>query len=152
MNLLPSQTELLEVAGGSTTIGSTTAGALAHALVNLVNSNTVTLNGSTPLGSVSPLFGGYDGYAADTISWQAPGVNVSGAVEVVGIISPFRPTDSTNPQNMYGVVVTDQAGANLLFAAPFDQVPLPMQSPLNTITLTFSYQPQTNSIVVTVTA
>ena len=152
MNLLPSQTELIEVAGGATTIGSTTAGSLAHAVVQLVNSNSITLNGATPLGSVSPLFGGDDGYGADSIAWQAPGLNVSGAVEVIGIIAPFRPTDSTSPQNMYGVVVTDQAGANLLFAAPFDQAPLPMQSSLNTITLVFSYQPITNSIVVTVTA
>ena len=152
MNLLPSQIELLEVAGGSTTIGSTTAGALAHAMVQLVNSNSITLNGGTPLGSVSPLFGGYDGYSADSISWQAPGVNVSGAVEVIGIVSPFRPTDSTSPQNMYGVVITDQLGLNLLFAAPFDAPPLPMQSAYNTITLTLSYQPITSTIVVTVTA
>jgi hypothetical protein len=152
MNLLPSQIELLDVAGGATTIGTSSYGAIAHLSVQLVNSNSITLNGSTPLGSVSPLFGGYDGYSSESVTWQPPGVNVSGAVEVIGTIPTFRPSDATNPQNMYGVVVTDQAGANLLFAAPFDQVPLPMQSSLNSITLTFSYQPITNSVVVTVTA
>jgi hypothetical protein len=149
MQLLPSQYAQLQMAGGDTTIGSTTAGFMANARVELVNSNSIQLNGSTPLASVSPLFGGYDGYAADSINWQAPGVNQAGIVEAIGIVATFRPTDATNPVNMWGVAMRDLANANLLFAAPFDTPPYPMQSTLNSITLTLSFQPATCNIVVT---
>ena len=78
---------------------------------------------------VSPLFGGYDGYADASVTWNLPSVNSAGVVEVVGSVKIFRPTDSSNPQTMYGVVMKDSASINLLGAAPFDgNVGIPMQS------------------------
>lgn len=151
MNLLPSQQFLLDSASATCTSGTSSAPFMSGALIDLVNSNSITLNGATTLGSVSPLFGGYDGYADASVTWNLPSVNSAGVVEVVGSVKIFRPTDSSNPQTMYGVVMKDSSSINLLGAAPFDgNVGIPMQSALNTITLVLSYQPATASVVVTV--
>ena len=150
MQMLSSQYCDLQVGQGCTSIGTSTAPFMANALLQLVNTASITLNGSTALSSVSPFFGGYDGYAAETITWQPPSVNSGGGVEVLALPAIFRPTDSTAPQNMWGAVITDKAGVNLLFAMPFDAPPLPMTSNLNTISIFLQWQPHTLGAVVVV--
>lgn len=150
MNLLPSQQFLLDSASATTTPGTPSVPFMSTALLCLVNSNTVTLNGSTPIASVLPITGGYAGYSNDTIGWNLPSVNSAGAVEVIGSPKTFRPTDSTAPQTIYGAYIMDSGSTTLLAAAPFDgNIGIPMQSALNSITLVLSYQPITASVVVT---
>lgn len=150
MQLNSSQVCDLQVGQGCTSIGTSSHPFLAGALLELVNTPSITLNGATVLSSVSPFFGGYTGYSDETITWQAPSVNAAGGVEVLAEPTIFRPTDSVSPQNMYGIVITDAAKTNLLFAAPFDVQPLPMQSALNTIQVTLQWQPKTGGIAAVV--
>ncbi len=150
MQLNPTQACNLEVGQGCTSIGTSTHPFLAGAHLKLVNSESVTLDSGTQWGSVSAFIGGYTGYADETITWQPPSLNATGGVEVLAEPTIFRPTDSASPQNIYGMVITDAADANVLFAAPFDAPPLPMASALNTIQMTLQWQPRTGGVVAVV--
>jgi hypothetical protein len=153
VNLLASQQFLLDSASATCIIGTSSAPFMSSCSVCLVNSNSITLNGSTTLAQVAPITGGYDGYGDVSITWNLPSVSSAGVVEVVGDVKIFRPTDSSAPQTMYGVYLLDAASTTVLAAAPFDGgIGIPMQSPLNTITIVLVYQPLTASLICTVIA
>jgi hypothetical protein len=126
---------------GATGSSSVSAGYLFEAKLKLINSSSITLNPSTTWGSVSASIGGYDGYADGSLTFGAPSQADAGNIEVVSNLTIFRPTDSTNPQSMWGAVITDLGSSSVLFAAPFDDPPLPMNSALDQIQMSIRYNP-----------
>lgn len=147
MQLVPTTLGLVAVAQGCSSIGTSTAPFLAGAKLKLINSSTVTLNQSTVWGSVSAYIGGYTGYADGSLSFSAPYTPDAGGVAVVSNPTTFRPTDSADPQNMYGAVVTDSASTEVLFAGLFDAPPIPMAGPLNVLDMTVIFNPATATLL-----
>jgi hypothetical protein len=125
----------------TTAIGSNSIPFLSGALLKLVNNASVTLNGSTLWGSVSPFIGGYSGYADATLTWNAPTVNAANTVESVSGDATFRPTGSASVCNAAGIVITDSGSTSVFYAAPFDQIPIVLSTPLQQLQITLRFSP-----------
>ncbi len=146
--MVPTNAGLLALATDCTKIGTSSVPFCANALLKLVNNSIVTLNGGTTWGSVSATIGGYDGYADDTITWQAPSTPDAGGVVALSNTSIFRPTDATYPQQMFGMVLTDPGSASVLFAGPFDDPPIPLQNNLDVLQVTLQFNAAVPGLIV----
>lgn len=124
-------------------------GALNAAHLHLFQSN-VACNRNTTLAALLAAEATFAGYAAQVITWQTPSVADAGEVEVIGTVPLFRPTNSTTPNSIWGLYITDSANAKLYFCATFDTAPLPMGDNLHTVTVTVRWKPGTTGFVVTI--
>lgn len=110
----------------------------------------IVITPQTPVATFTAALATYTGYAQGVVTWLAPSVSDDGTVEVAGTIPEFRPTDGVTPNVIYGVFCRAAVGGALLFAAAFDNGPLPMENALNAILLTVRYRPSTRSVCVVV--
>lgn len=109
--------------------------------------NDVVPNPGSVIGDFTPC--DYAGSATEAITWLAPSTADDGTPQVVGTMDEFRPTDATDPEFAFGLVV--QASDNsYIGAARFDNGPLPMQSALDSILATIAYRVSDGGIVFTV--
>lgn len=125
------------------------AGSLDGAKVWLYKA-ALPVDGSTPLATFVTNKADYTGNGSGDITWLDPSVADDGTVEVVGTVPEFRPTDDVTPNDIWGVYITNGAGDALYWCGQFDDPPLPMNGPLNSIIVTVRYRPASDSIVVTV--
>lgn len=126
------------------------AGDLDAATVHLGKTN-ITVDRTTTKADLTATEANYTGYAAEAVTWLAPSVADDGGVEVVGIVGEFRPTDAVVDNAIYTLwVLSAVTGTPLCFCARFDNAPLPMASPLNSLVVTLRWRPQTGGIVITV--
>lgn len=107
----------------------------------------IDLTTNPPLATFQAAIADYAGYAQGVVTWDTPSVSDDGTVEVIGTYDQFRPTDSVNPNGIWGVYFTAAIGGALVFFGQFDTAPLPMASALNQITITLRYRPADQSIV-----
>lgn len=126
-----------------------TAGSLLGALACLTKSP-LTINRDTTKAALDAIKADYTGYAEKVITWQAPSRADDGTIECIGTMAAFRPTDAVAPNDCWALYIHETAAGPLLWACQFPGAPLPMQSALDEISVTFRYRPATNSIAVVV--
>lgn len=144
MNLVGNKNAELLVAAD--VIASTLAGATVH-----LGKTDVAIGRSTVKADLTAHEADYDGYAAQTITWNDPSYGDDGEVEVVGIVPEFRP-DSADVDNQiyYLYILSAGSGTPLIFAARFDDPPLPMAEATDSLVVTVRWKPRTNGVVVTI--
>lgn len=123
---------------GTDTTG--TEGYLKSMTVRLTKED-IDIQKDTPLADLVAAEADYDGYGAETVTFNAPSVADDGTVEVIGIIPEFRPTGSTTPNtvfNFFGVAVGD---SSLALMGRFDGEGIPMGETTDAIVLTLRYRP-----------
>jgi hypothetical protein len=126
------------------------AGDLATATVHLGKSN-MTIDRNTTKADLTATEANYTGYAAEAVTWLAPSLADDGNIEVVGTVGEFRPTDAVVDNAIYTLwVLSATTGTPLCFAALFDDGPLPMAGPLNSIVVTLRWRPETGGLVAVV--
>lgn len=125
------------------------AGTLAAVKIKLTKAQIAILP-STILADLTAIEADYTGYALHTITWDAPSLDLAGAVQVVGSISVFRPTGTTVTNQIYMCYIVDTTAAILYFAGDLDGAPIPMLSALNQLQLQVVYKPASNSFTITV--
>jgi len=130
MDLVPVQALNLGIAEAAVDTAAILDGVMVH-----LYQNDITPTPNRPIGDYTEAT--YTGYAAEALTWLAPTLNDAGQIEVIGTVGEFRPTASTVQNTIYGLYLTDTAGAVLLEAARFDNAPLPMNSVLDSIITTF---------------
>jgi hypothetical protein len=126
------------------------AGDLATATVHLGKTD-MTVDRNTTKTELTATEADYTGYAAETVTWLAPSLADDGNIEVIGTVGEFRPTDDVVDNAIYTLwVLSADTGTPLCFAARFDNAPLPMAGPLDSLIVTLRWRPQTGGLVVTV--
>lgn len=110
----------------------------------------VAISQSTPLSAFTAAVATFTGYTAHVVTWDTPSVADDGTVEVLGSFVAWRPTDGVTPNVIWGVYITDGAGALLYFAGQFEDAPLPMGGALDQITIVMRYRPADKSLIVTI--
>jgi len=106
--------------------------------VHLVKGD-ITPTPGVPLATYTAAEADYTGYATEDVTWLDPVINDAGQVELIGTVPEFRPTASTVGNSIYGLFVTDTAGAVLKFAGRFDNPPLPMNGVTDNILVTLRF-------------
>jgi len=129
MDLVP--TEVLDLAIAGDVVTAVT-GALIGAEVELFQNDVNPTRGSVIADFDVATFAGYN---AEAVQWLEPSRADDGNIEVVGTLQEFRPTDDVTPNTIFGFFVTD-GGTEVLYAARFENAPLPMGSTLDSILLT----------------
>lgn len=146
MILVPTLDGLLLLTAADISSASIAAGPMNGMKLKLINSPTVTLNGSTQWGSVSAFVGGFGGYTDGSPTFTAAYLPDSGGVASDSGLIVFEATGSTSPQNGYGLVLTDSGSTSVLFAGPFDAPPIPFSANLDKASVLMTFNPATASI------
>lgn len=141
MLMVPTQQGLIELALASTLLGTSSVPFMNGAKLKLINSSTVTLNSSTTWGSCSANISGFAGYADGSMSFTAPYTPDAGGIASASNVAVFRPTGSDTTQQGWGLILTDSGSSSVMFAAPFDDPPIPFTSALDQLQVTLVFNP-----------
>lgn len=109
--------------------------------------NNITPAPDTPISSY--VEADYAGYAREAVTWYPVSVTDGGEPETVGRADEFRPTNSTVPNMVYGVMLIAEDGG-LLAVGRFVDGPYPMQTALDQIIVQFRVRFSPTGFVVTV--
>jgi hypothetical protein len=123
-------------ATGSSSIAST---ALGDASVHLFNAN-IDITKDTTLAELLAIEADYQGYGAESITWNPPNVSSDGAVEVIGDVGQFRATGSDSPNGIWGLWV-ENGDSSLCLVGKFDSPPIPIVDTLSLLEVTLRYRP-----------
>lgn len=132
---------------GNNLTGNSTVGTapLGSASVGLVSSDSVPFNRDTTLAELTPIEGGYTGYARKPVTWNAASISDDGTVEMVGTVPEFRPTGASTV-SMFGLFLTGLDSATLAGCGPLDGAPTPMIDGNSAIVVTIRFRPATGGL------
>jgi hypothetical protein len=125
------------------------AGPLNGAKVHLTKAP-LPLDDTTTLAALTAIESDYMTYSAKVVTWGTVTTADDGTTEVIGTVPHFEPTDSTKPQSVYHIFLTDGADTTLFLAADVGASPLPMTGPAFQITVVVRYRPDDSSIMVVI--
>jgi hypothetical protein len=140
-------TEDFDLTAGANVI----AGVLALSVFQLVKTN-LAMDRNTTLADVTDATNkaNYNTYADGVITWSAATRADDGAIEWIGTVPEFRPTDGVVPNDVFGGALINAAGTKLQAVCEFDGAPFPMRSVLDSLIVTLRYRPAGGSLVVTI--
>lgn len=128
----------LKLAADSTG-NDTASGSLYHMRAGLYR--TVTPNTPDSVkGDFDSSSATFTGYGADTISWQPPTIADDGAIECLGSLPAWMPSDTVTPNTIAGLYCWC-VDNTLAFSGQFDNQPIGMTGPLDQLTVTLRYRP-----------
>lgn len=90
---------------------------------------------NTPLSSCTPGEATYQGYSADTVTWNAPDLSAASGPEIMTTNNIWRPTGSASPNMVYGWWGLFPGSGSIACIGKFANAPVPMASALDLIQL-----------------
>jgi hypothetical protein len=85
------------------------------------------------------------------MTFSAPVLSAANVIEAWSNTMSWSDTSTATPQNYAGIVVTDPASSQVLFAAPFDNPPIVFNSSLSAMDIIVRYSvagPNTSLVAV----